>query len=380
MSNAMDHEMSWQWQIHLLMKVLETKIMDVSKKELDVFLRAKRRKQEQNFHVLTFYYLLNLGQAELPEYSLLAMLDDYHIIYFDSTLELCVPRQHWLAQSFPKDHWVMMTITMAGLHGLVKGNIEIFYQQHHGGSGLFFVQGMCGCELHTDNSTDGFIKLGYDGQDAFAFNKDRMSWIAFNPEFQALADRLNFHTFLNKYFKTLLEKDCVKQLLTYLKCGQAALQRTGMVQDQALDENCASAMFSPEVFIGSRTDGERALSLSCLVMGFYPGDIEVTWLRNGLVVLDVESTDLLPYQDTTYWVMKTFKLSQDDGERYSCHIEHTSLIQELDVPWERTLHGAIKLGTMTGASAISLTLLGIITGVGFWRKRQIGQSNRDQQM
>ncbi|XP_043533872.1 major histocompatibility complex class I-related gene protein-like isoform X2 [Chiloscyllium plagiosum] len=293
-----------------------------------------------NFHILTFYYVLSLGQAELPEYSLVAMLDDHHIVYFDSTLEWCVPRQQWMAQSFPKDHWTMMTITMAGLHGLVKGNIEIFYQQHRGGSGLFFVQGMCGCELHSDNSTDGFIKLGYNGQDAFVFDKDAMSWIAFNPEFQALADRLNLHTFMNKYFKTLLEKDCVKWLQIYLEFGRAALQRRG----------------------------------------FYPGAIEVTWLRNEVVVLEVESSDVLPHQDETYRVTKTMEVSRDGGERYSCHVEHASLMRELNVPWERMSDGGIKLETMIRATAISLTLLVIIIGIGFWRKRWGDQPDSDKQV
>ncbi|XP_060706688.1 major histocompatibility complex class I-related gene protein-like [Hemiscyllium ocellatum] len=317
-----------------------------------------------DFHILAFYYVLNLGQAELPEYSLVVMLDDHHIVYFDSTLEWCVPRQQWMAQSFPKDHWIMMTITMAGLHGLVKGNIEIFYQQHRGGSGLFFVQGMCGCQLHSDNSTDGFIKLGYNGQDAFVFDKDAMSWIAFNPEFQALADRLNLHSFMNKYFKTLLEKDCVKWLQIYLEFGQAALQRR----------------VTPEVFISSRTDGERVLKLSCLVTGFYPGAIEVTWLRNGVVVLEVESSDVLPHQDETYRVTKTMEVSRDDGERYSCHIEHVSLMWELDVPWERMSHGGIKLETVIRATAISLTLLVVIIGIGFWGKRWGDQPDSDKQV
>ncbi|XP_067834248.1 major histocompatibility complex class I-related gene protein-like [Heptranchias perlo] len=313
-----------------------------------------------DFHILAFYYILSRGGAEMPEYSLVAMLDDYEIVYFDSTLQRTVPRQQWMADSFDNHHWDAIAITMAGFHGLVRGNAEIFYRQQHGASSVFFVQGMCGCELNSDNSTEGFIKFGYDGEDAYVFDKDRLSWIAVNPEFQTLADRWNANTFMNKYFKTLLEKDCVKWLLIYLRAGREALQRK----------------VAPEVFIGKRSDGDRVLRVSCLVSGFYPWAIEVTWLGNGEEVADIESSDVLPNQDMTYRVLKTIELSGDDRKSYSCHIEHASLLRGINVPWERATEGGTNVGIGTGAAAVSLTLLGIIVGIGFWSKRQ---NRRDQQ-
>uniref|UniRef100_UPI00398F37AD major histocompatibility complex class I-related gene protein-like n=1 Tax=Pristiophorus japonicus TaxID=55135 RepID=UPI00398F37AD len=316
-----------------------------------------------DYHILAFYYLLNHGRAELPEYSFVAMLDDYQIAYFDSTLQRTVPRQRWMANSFQRDHWDAMAITMAGFHGLVKGNAEIFYRQRQGASSVFFVQGMCGCEVMDDNSTDGFIKLGYGGEDAYVFDKDTTSWMALNPEFRALAERWNANSFMNKYFKALLEKDCVKWLLTYVECGRGALQRRA----------------TPEVFIGERSNREQVLRLSCLVTGFYPRPIDVTWLRNGQEVPDVETSDLLPNQEETYRVMKTIELSGDDGERYSCHIEHASLLQGLDVPWERASQGGLKVRIMIAAAAISLSLLAIIAGIGLWSKRHNGKTSSNKQ-
>ncbi|XP_078075269.1 major histocompatibility complex class I-related protein 1-like [Mustelus asterias] len=319
-----------------------------------------RQYKIRDFHILAFYYLLNLGQAELPEYSLVAMLDDYQIVYFDSTLERIVPRQQWMSDSFQRDHWTDMMITMAGFHGLVRGNAEIFYRQRGGAAGIFFVQGMCGCEIYSDNTTNGFIKVGYDGEDAFVFNKDRTSWRALNPEFQMLASRWNANTFMNKYFKALLEKDCVKWLLIYLEYGRGVLQRRA----------------TPEVYITNRSEGERVLRLSCLVTAFYPWPIDVTWLKNGEEVLSVESSGTLPNQDETYRVMKTMELSEDGGEIYSCRIEHASLLQGLDVRWgklqvrtERVTQEDVKVRIMIGATAISLTLLGIVIGIGFRRKK-----------
>ncbi|XP_051899694.1 major histocompatibility complex class I-related gene protein-like [Pristis pectinata] len=319
----------------------------------------------ENFHILAFYYLLNHGWTGLPEYSMVAMLDDLQVAYFDSTLQRAVPRQQWMAYSFPRDHWNAMAITVAGFHGIVRGNIEIIYLQHHSVStpAVFFVQGICGCEVNSDNSTDGFIRLGYDGEDACVFDKETMSWIALNPEFQILADRWNVNTFMNKYFKALLEKDCVKWLLIYLECGQEALQRRA----------------TPEVCIGIKSDGPQLLRLSCLVTGFYPQAIDVTWLRDGELVLEIESSGVLPNQDETYQVMKAITLSGDDGAKFSCYIEHATLLQGLSIPQESVAKEDAKTRIMTGAAIIPLILLGIITGIGFWKKRKSSKPLRNQQ-
>ncbi|XP_055486430.1 major histocompatibility complex class I-related gene protein-like, partial [Leucoraja erinacea] len=328
------------------------------------------------FHQLAFYYLLNHGLSELPEYSMVAMLDDLQIAYFDSTLERAVPRQRWMAQSFPQDHWDSMAITVAGFHGIVKGNAEIVYQQQHGilTPAIFFVQGFCGCEVDSDNSTDGFVRLGYDGEDACAFDKDRMRWIALRPDFQVLADRWNVNIFMNKYFKDLLEKDCVKWLLIYLECGQEALQRRGTRPRHSDWWNGET----PEVFIGIKRDGSQSLSLSCLVTGFYPQAIDVTWLRDGEGVPGFESSDLLPNWDGTYQLKNTIELIKEDVAKFSCYIEHTTLLRGVNVPQERAAKDDIKIRIVTGAAIVPLILLGIILGIGCWKKRKRKKNHNNQ--
>uniref|UniRef100_A0A4W3GIT6 Ig-like domain-containing protein n=1 Tax=Callorhinchus milii TaxID=7868 RepID=A0A4W3GIT6_CALMI len=56
----------------------------------------------------------------------------------------------------------------------------------------------------------------------------------------------------------------------------------------------------PDVSVSYRRDvGGRAL-LSCLVTGFYPRPIEVTWTRDGNTVHEVESSGVLPNHDHTF--------------------------------------------------------------------------------
>ncbi|XP_059825167.1 major histocompatibility complex class I-related gene protein-like [Hypanus sabinus] len=293
---------------------------------------------------------------------MVAMLDDQQIAYFDSTLQRAVSRQWWMAYSFPREHWDAMAITVAGFHGIIRGNVEVVHQQHSAPADVF-VQGICGCELKNDNSTDGFIRLRYNGEDACVFDKERMSWIVLNPEFQVLADRWNINMIMNKYFKALLEKDCVKWLLVYLECGQEALQQRAI----------------PEVFISIRTDGFQLLRLSCLVTGFYPQAIDVSWLRDGEWVPEIESSDVLPNHDGTYQLMKMITLNEDEETIYSCYIEHTTLLQGLNIPQERTPKKDTKTVIVAGVAIIPLILLGIIIGIGFWRKKNYSKPLSTQQ-
>ncbi|XP_072115608.1 major histocompatibility complex class I-related gene protein-like [Mobula birostris] len=293
---------------------------------------------------------------------MVATLDDQQIVYFDSTLHRAVPRQWWMAYSFPSEHWDAIAITVAGFHGIIRGNVEIVYQQHSVPAD-FFVQGVCGCELKNDNSTDGFIRLGYDGEDACVFDKEAMSWIVLNPQFQVLADRWNVNMLMNKYFKALLEKDCVKWLLIYLECGQEALRQRAI----------------PEVFISIRSDGFQPLRLSCLVTGFYPQAIDVSWLRDGEWVPEIGSSDVLPNHDGTYQVMKMITLNEAEGAKYSCYIEHATLLQGLNIPQERTTKKDTKTVTVAGVAIIPLILLGIIIGIGFWRKKNYSKPLSNQQ-
>ncbi|XP_071388591.1 class II histocompatibility antigen, B-L beta chain-like [Centroberyx affinis] len=76
-------------------------------------------------------------------------------------------------------------------------------------------------------------------------------------------------------------------------------------------------------------------TVECRVTGFYPQDIRVTWLKDGSEVTEgVSSTDTLANGDWSYQLTSYLELVPRHGETLSCRVEHSSLEEVLDVPWD----------------------------------------------
>ncbi|XP_054554119.1 DLA class II histocompatibility antigen, DR-1 beta chain-like [Talpa occidentalis] len=74
--------------------------------------------------------------------------------------------------------------------------------------------------------------------------------------------------------------------------------------------------------------------LVCSVNGFYPGHIEVRWLRNGQEeTAGVVSTGLIQNGDWTFQTLVMLETVPQSGEVYTCHVEHPSLTSPITVEW-----------------------------------------------
>ncbi|MGH0128045.1 UNVERIFIED_CONTAM: hypothetical protein FKN15_036090, partial [Acipenser sinensis] len=91
----------------------------------------------------------------------------------------------------------------------------------------------------------------------------------------------------------------------------------------------------PEVRLLQKKAGHSAGSgVTCHVTGFYPREVEVTWLRDGQGTLEegVWSGEVLPNMDGTYQVRKTLTVSPEEQERhrYTCQVDHASLGEKIE--------------------------------------------------
>ncbi|XP_060706693.1 HLA class II histocompatibility antigen, DQ beta 2 chain-like [Hemiscyllium ocellatum] len=105
----------------------------------------------------------------------------------------------------------------------------------------------------------------------------------------------------------------------------------------------------PKVFISRREPNgqDKPLTLSCLVTGFYPVDIEVTWLRNGEVMSETQSSRVRPNHDGTHQIQKEIEINAGDEDQYSCQIEHSSLAEGKLYQWAAEAEKWNKCKVMT---------------------------------
>ncbi|KAG7474850.1 H-2 class II histocompatibility antigen, E-S beta chain-like [Solea senegalensis] len=117
--------------------------------------------------------------------------------------------------------------------------------------------------------------------------------------------------------------------------------------------------------------GERNV-IECSVMGFYPQDLEVTWLRDGTeIITDVSFTDVLANEDWTFQLHAYLELIPKRGERVTCRVDHSSLTESLEVDWDTFALDAkylkVVLGTISFFVGFTVAVGG---GVYYWWKQR----------
>nr|NP_001295959.1 HLA class II histocompatibility antigen, DP beta 1 chain-like precursor [Macaca nemestrina]AII81845.1 MHC class II antigen [Macaca nemestrina]CDH93775.1 MHC class II antigen [Macaca nemestrina] len=108
--------------------------------------------------------------------------------------------------------------------------------------------------------------------------------------------------------------------------------------------------------------------LVCHVTDFYPGSIQVRWFLNGQEeTAGVVSTNLIRNGDWTFQILVMLEMTPQQGDVYTCQVEHPSLDSPVTVEWKAQSDSA-RSKTLTGAGGF---VLGLITcGVGIFMHRR----------
>ncbi|XP_059557934.1 HLA class II histocompatibility antigen, DR beta 5 chain-like [Myotis daubentonii] len=112
--------------------------------------------------------------------------------------------------------------------------------------------------------------------------------------------------------------------------------------------------------------------LVCSVNGFYPGDIEVRWLRNGQEEeAGVVSTGLIRNGDWTFQTLVMLETVPRSREVYTCQVRHPSSTRPVTVEW-RAQSGSAQNKVLSGAGGFVLGLLFLGAGLLIYFRAQKG--------
>ncbi|XP_048203975.1 HLA class II histocompatibility antigen, DR beta 5 chain-like [Perognathus longimembris pacificus] len=103
--------------------------------------------------------------------------------------------------------------------------------------------------------------------------------------------------------------------------------------------------------------------LVCAVNGFYPGHIEVRWFRGDQEEeAGVVSTGLVQNGDWTFQMLVMLEMTPQQGDIYTCHVEHPSLDSPVTVEW-KPHSGSAQGKMMSGVGGFVLGLLFLGAGL-----------------
>ncbi|XP_018429604.1 PREDICTED: class I histocompatibility antigen, F10 alpha chain-like, partial [Nanorana parkeri] len=254
----------------------------------------------------------------LPMFSIVQFLDDQTTTKYNSDTGETRPGVPWMDKG-DLEQWGHPLYEHTGWWKMAfKHNVKTAMSRFNQTGGFHVTQLMYGCELRSDNSTRLYYRYGYDGRDFITLETDR--WV-FEPgvyEAQISTQRWNSEEDgAGQRWKHILGVRCVEFLKKYFDYGRKELERKVAPEGKILTR---------------KSNGVTALH--CYAYGFYPREVEVKWVKNGQdTVYYDEATPILPNPDGTYQVIITLKVSPEDESSYSCHVDHSGLVEELIVPW-----------------------------------------------
>ncbi|XP_030403293.1 DLA class II histocompatibility antigen, DR-1 beta chain-like isoform X7 [Gopherus evgoodei] len=130
----------------------------------------------------------------------------------------------------------------------------------------------------------------------------------------------------------------------------------------------------PKVKVSPTKSGSKPQPdlLVCSVTGFYPGGIEIKWLKNGQEqTAGVVSTELLQNGDWTFQILVMLEMSPRRGDVYTCQVEHISLQGPIAVHWEAQSDSA-RSKMLTGVGGFVLGLIFLAPGLLIYLKNKKG--------
>ncbi|KAM5145829.1 class I histocompatibility antigen, F10 alpha chain-like isoform 1-T1 [Mantella aurantiaca] len=211
-------------------------------------------------------------------------------------------------------------------------------------TGKHYGQWISSCELRDDGSTSGNTYIRYDGRDFIHLDKQRGIWIPTMHEAELTTQEWNSpEGRWGDLQRSYLDNDCIYWLKKFIEHGREDLEKR----------------VRPEVKVWGRQKSDGVTRLQCLVYGFHPRAVDVKWVRNGEDHLPSdEMTPILPHPDGTYQIRVTAEVL-NEGDTYSCHVDHSSLEEILTVKWEPE-HG-FRILVVVGVVIGSLTVcIGVI--------------------
>uniref|UniRef100_A0A8C3S2U6 Ig-like domain-containing protein n=1 Tax=Chelydra serpentina TaxID=8475 RepID=A0A8C3S2U6_CHESE len=127
----------------------------------------------------------------------------------------------------------------------------------------------------------------------------------------------------------------------------------------------------PKVKVSPTQSGSQPHShqLVCSVTGFYPGGIEIKWLKNGQEqTAGVVSTELLHNGDWTFQILLMLEMSPRRGDVYTCQVEHVSLRDPITAQSD-----SARSKMLTGVGGFVLGLIFLAPGLLIYLKNKKGE-------
>ncbi|KAI4900768.1 hypothetical protein NFI96_020314, partial [Prochilodus magdalenae] len=291
------------------------------------------------------------GDTPFPEFTVILMLDDLMVGYYDSEIQVLVPRGLDEGQEDGVlDQNVIKTLATSVHDSFNHRHQYLKYILNHTDS-IEVQQRLVVCELSDSDRPGQMITKNAIG----GITRDEVRFYERNLTYQ------NSFNFPEEHMNVQLRLTQIRHENLYYPACITALR--GYLQKR---RHQVKRKVKPRVRLIQR---RRSVSgwdgVTCLATGFYPRHINLTILRDGQPVPDhlITGGDLLPNDDGTYQMRKHLELSQEElkKQNYTCTVTHLSLDNKLDVHLD--LDPGEPIGPILSSVVAALVLVCVVVVV-----------------
>ncbi|XP_029115819.1 BOLA class I histocompatibility antigen, alpha chain BL3-6-like isoform X2 [Scleropages formosus] len=295
------------------------------------------------------------GETQFPEFTMVLLVNDVPVEYYDSGIKKIVSRRHWRVNDSIQET-DLRDYVIADLYTSLQNSLFTMMKHSNQTQGVHVYQRFAVCDLEDDTLSRFFVINAYDGEDQYQYDALSHTENAFVPEFVWSSVRRNI---MKQKYSNIYRPLCVRTLRRYLQ----------------EDKNILLRKERPRVRVIQKTEPHSGRTqVSCVATGFYPRRVNMTLLRDDRPVPDRELTggQVLPNGDGTYQLRRSLSVSEEElreRHRYTCTVSHLSVDNKLDVNWEPEAPVDPVLISAVLIAVLVLTAL-IITAIVLCRKRR----------
>ncbi|XP_050972281.1 T-cell surface glycoprotein CD1b3 isoform X1 [Labeo rohita] len=275
-------------------------------------------------HSLVTLVTYIVGQTPFPEFSVVVMVDDLQIGYYDSITWKAVYRSH----SDPKYYDEEQSdagVVFRHMYNSVKDRAFYLKNLQNDTDGVYVLQRVNACELLSDDKPGLVHSLdAFGGQNVEEFIIDtQKNDFQMKKPWMISWDQVKWYN-VKYMYENVYHPICIKVLRRYLD----------------IEKNNVMRKVKPRVRLMRKmlTDSQE-LQISCLATGFYPRHINLTLFRDDQPVDDDQITggEILPNGDGTYQMRRSLMISKEElreQHKYNCTIKHLNLDNKLDITFD----------------------------------------------
>uniref|UniRef100_A0A8C9U1A6 Ig-like domain-containing protein n=1 Tax=Scleropages formosus TaxID=113540 RepID=A0A8C9U1A6_SCLFO len=318
-------------------------------------------------HSLSLVATFICGKTQFPEFTMVLLVNDVPVEYYDSGIKKIVSRRHWRVNDSIQET-DLRDYVVADVYNDLQQSSHTLMKKYNHTQGVHVYQSFTACHLEDDTLRRGFFITAYDGEEKYEYDALSHTQNTLVPEF---VWRKVTSDIRKQIFSSIYQPLCVRTLRRYLQEDKNILLRKGT---------------RPRVRVIQKTEPHSGRTqVSCVATGFYPRRVNVTLLRDDRPVPDRELTggEVLPNGDGTYQLRRSLSVSEEElreRHRYTCTVSHLSVDNKLDVSWEPEAPADPVLISAVLIAVLVLTAL-IVTAIVLCRKRRhTGEEDEDWMM